>query len=438
MNRVSKKRIINVALCLLLLTPLRACFILLAPVIVIWISKVFKLRLYTYHTAIMIFLFFVSIVWGIIMGSTTIKNIILSAWIVLPIFAMICCDSKKLDAEWAKDFLLIATRVVVIVDMLGVAIGLIKGFHPDFMAESYGFHFARMNGLAILNVVLLVYQFCVFKIKRSNSERIYNNVIYILILFLGLILCNSGLALICMAFSFVLIFLSRFSVKSLFYVLMSLLVIISLIKKYGTDYDYYVRSATIVVDNSLWENDARKVMAFVNYANIVKDYPADLLWGCGPGGYNSRTAFLINNDGNNPFTYLMGHAMPLFHLKYIYPLWNSSLVSIDEFNDGSRNKPFSSCLSVLSEYGIIMFLLIFSFFFKIWCKYIKVRWGTYRFSVLFDSIFIFLMLLFDQWIETSEMVFVLLVIMMQGSFIINDNIKYVHKKNNINPQIIMG
>lgn len=241
-----------------------------------------------------------------------------------------------------------------------------------------------------------------------------------------------------MTFAFVIIFFFRLSVKSIFYVIISLLVIIAVIKKYNTDFDYYVRSSSMILDNSLWENDARKAMAFVNYKKIVTENPEVLLWGCGPGGYNSRTAFLINNDANNPFTFLIGHAMPIYHLKYIYPLWNSSFVSQYEYNDGSRNKPFSSCLSVLSEYGIIFFFVLYSFFLRIWHKNIRAKWGTYRFSVLYDSIFMFLMLFFDQWIETSEMVFVLLAIKMQGSLVINDEIKSVHKKSNINTQIVMG
>lgn len=110
----------------------------------------------------------------------------------------------------------------------------------------------------------------------------------------------------------------------------------------------------------------RKILIYYYY---YKNYMLDntrLLFGTGPGTFNSRISFLLNGDYSpgNPFEKVFGVQKPYYAAKYAHPLWKKQMVqNVKKYHDGTRNQPFSSVIALLSEYGAIFFvtLLVFSY-----------------------------------------------------------------------------
>ena len=185
--------------------------------------------------------------------------------------------------------------------------------------------------------------------------------------------------------------------------------------KSGTEIiEYNNRNIELAVDAirnpRLYAYDARKVLMFSNYIDMIEDEPLLFLTGTGAGGFNSRVSFLLNRDSNNEFTKIFGHHMPYYHSKNIYPLWNNKIVSFDERTDGTRNKPFSSLLAILAEGGIVVFFLYISLWIRVLIIFFRKGKENYIYNFLFVfNIFWLLSMASEVWFESSEFLFFLIV-----------------------------
>jgi len=127
-------------------------------------------------------------------------------------------------------------------------------------------------------------------------------------------------------------------------------------------YNYNIMNNTVAMliegDFSDESEMPRKLTVFYNYSKVFMDDIKLFLFGTGPGTFNSRTSFLLNGDySNNLLVKLMGASQPEYALDNAYALWNRNILSI-QFNDGTRNQPFSSVLALLAEYGFIFSLVL--------------------------------------------------------------------------------
>ena len=402
----------NIIICILLLTPLRASFIVLAPIIVLWCVKKLKLKIRNAPNGILTIIFALSSAWGLSMGTTTIPNTLLSWWIVYPILLFMFSTSKfEETVKYSFDFIKYSTYILIFVNIASIVYACLFGFYTDVMGVAYGKHFNGQNGLAILDVIFSIYYFNeFFRVMKKRKRELY----YALFFFWCFMLCECGLAFICFVFT---ILILSFSKSKLKYILLSIVLLISgifLFLKVSSDLDYYMASLNVLIYSQLCEENFRKLIVFINYPKIIEANPINFLLGIGPGGYNSRIAFLMNNDADNLFTMLIGHSNPVYHLQLVQPLWDKSEVDITLFNDGSRNKPFSSLLSILTEYGIIVLFIVVVFFVRTYRSFRKYKIGQQEYPILFISVFLFLQLLSDQWLETNEMFYILLLMKILG------------------------
>lgn len=427
----------NISLCVLLLTPIRALFVLIVPFLVLWFSRVYGVKVNCLKLIVFSSLFLLSAIWGVWMGSSPVVNILLSLWIVYPLLLLILGNGKVICGDIAKNFIDVASFILCCVDIVGILLGYFVGFHPDFMEMTYGAHFARMNGLAMINTVFSVYYLVNYLSVKSKIS-----LAYFLLFSVSIILCQCGLVFICIVLTFVVIALLKSSVKYCFVLLVCMLISFLFARRYNTEFGYYSYTLSLLNEKNVWEDNFRKMKVFSNYEKVIRDAPANLLFGVGPGSYNGRVAFLINEDASNPFVSIFGTTSPKYHKKYVYPLWNKYFVSQTSYNDGSRNKPFSSCLSILAEYGVVMFVFVYGFYLKKILLLRKCSFRSKNFVLLFISIFWFLMLLCDQWLESSEMMFYLVFIYMLQSVIKGESYdvwkkKYIIK-HFITSKIFMG
>ncbi len=422
------KRLYILLLCLLLLTPLRAAFILVAPLVVYVTFNLFFERTFNKRTRMMTALFLASTLIGLLFFRTTsISNVLLSLWIVYPILFFLFAKINNIDDKVIRYFIQVSSIIILIIDLLGIILGFVLGFYSDFMTRSYGSHFAGMNGLAILNAIYLLYYINKYK-KTANIKA----VIYALFFALGVVVCECGLVLVCFILALVVIYSLRLKIIYVPLLVVFVFSIVYFISYVSQDYEYYKNTLSLLMDKDIWEYNFRKIMVFINYKAVLEDNPMSFILGNGPGSYNSRIAFLLNDDAQNPFTAVFGHSMPVYHSLYVYPLWDQSEVNIEAFNDGSRNKPFSSFLSIISEYGIIMFILVSTFFVGIYNKYKNAKLGESGFIILFITVFMLLMLLLDQWLETSEMFYILLLLKILDIDIANSEF---NEKNTVNTEV---
>ena len=151
----------------------------------------------------------------------------------------------------------------------------------------------------------------------------------------------------------------------------------------------------------------RKLTFHLGVYNRLKDNPEIAFVGTGPGMYNSRTSFLLNGDYTKiDILKKMLSIRPHYAEIDVYPLWNSEILY--RFNDGTRNEPFSSVMALIMEYGIPISILIFLLY------YLKIRkiafWSAERKFIILSSIFYFLCLIVDNYIEYPEITWVYLTI----------------------------
>jgi hypothetical protein len=165
----------------------------------------------------------------------------------------------------------------------------------------------------------------------------------------------------------------------------------------------------------------RKIIVYKNYFSIYLKDPVLFLFGSGPGTFNSRTSFLLNGEYSTSkvFEKVLGIYRPKYASLGVYPLWNSKN-SISNLTNGTRNEPFSSIISVLSEYGVLIFGL---FALLIYAKTRSMRYTADKYLVSckndgdreritimlhylkLSSIFILLGLFTENYLEYPEIMF---------------------------------
>ena len=397
---------------LFFLTPLRMVVVPFMPLA----SRLCYIKFHAvvphYIYPLLLILYLVTLI-GCISGTDTWINGLVGLWIWSPLFMIQFCRVKLGISEEIFKRCFLCFRNLLCLINIGGAIAYFFIFHGgDAYGEAYGNHFQAGSGLAMVDAIMIFYYtIYILEAKEKAPKSFY----YWLAFFaFSFIFCFYGLGLVCMVLAFAVYFSTRIDFKRILYgILGVILAALLFVNSDSSIVEYNQKN----IDNTInaFKNpevyawDARKVLLFTRYADMIQDNPALLFSGTGVGGFNSRVAFMLNQDSDNAFTRLLGHHEPIFHEKYIYPLWNKHFVSQEEFTDGTRNKPFSSMIGILSEGGLFVFLLYIYFWLRFIKAYYKKGNSNYIYSFLFIfNVFWIISMFSEVWFESSE--FLLFVI----------------------------
>ena len=392
---------------ILLLTPLRAAVIVIMPYLVILIAKWGKLSVSPIFY-IWLYLMILSSCYGLIVATTEWANVLLSFWIIVPIMFLFYSHPRRVFSNMYIDNIIRNfTYVMAFIDIIGFICYL---WYPmdDQYNIPYGTHFNGTHGIGLLNTFFCFYYMFLSPIKSISKYSLF----WALFFFINFILCFYGSGVLALGGTMILFLIFNFKIKNILIALLLIAITVGVIAysnpgnitNLSSKYEKYIIEAEVL---------PRKIIMYYNYINHVNTYPVSSIFvGVGPGGYNSRIAWLINNDSNNLFTKLLGHHMPVFHTSDTYPLWNKELYTIP-FMDGSANKPFSSLVAIASEYGLISFLLfVFYCISRIVKSYRNMKNSSLYMGLFFMHVYMFISLLSDTWLESSEFLFYILFVLL--------------------------
>ncbi|MBN4072154.1 hypothetical protein JYT14_00330 [Flavobacteriales bacterium AH-315-E23] len=234
--------------------------------------------------------------------------------------------------------------------------------NDDAFTGLYGTHGIGAHGLGIINAIIFINYFMRFK----NNPRW--GVLFLMLFFLcSFVMSFFGLALVLLLASFVLYFIFyEFSIVNTVKLATLALIILGILfvaSSRTLTYNYNILDNTAAMlkdrDFSTQGEMPRKITVFYNYSEVFLNDIKLFLFGTGPGTFNSRTSFLLNGDySDNLLVKLLGPNEPEYAVEHAYSLWNQHILSI-QFNDGTRNQPFSSVLAILAEYGFLFSVVLF-------------------------------------------------------------------------------
>jgi len=128
--------------------------------------------------------------------------------------------------------------------------------------------------------------------------------------------------------------------------------------------------------------------------------------GTSPGTFNSRTAFYLNGDfiGNKKIRAFLDYKTS-YHKNYVFPMMNRDYLANTNWNDGTRNQPFSSILSVLLEYGFFIGgLILITIFSKFWRVAKRTKLKNQKYFIRFLMYFSFFLCLLQYYLEVLEII----------------------------------
>lgn len=408
---MQKQQIVIKRICLLFvaltLTPLRAAMIVILPLFVHYCNKIQPLK-YAREIRILILLMVTSSIIGLLHGTTDVSHIVLSFWILLPIFLLLFSEPDNINPVFIKLLPYIKRMFLYILFVINIigAYSWLTSPKIDMFGFGYGMnHYETVHGLAMIDTYFLLYFIISGFTNGFNRQRVLC-ILFFLFCIYG---CQYGLGLICLFITFIVMLIYAKQLKSLL-----VLCIVLLIGIYALNTETFAYERENIEKAQKGE-DSRKVTMFMDFLKIQTENIDIVLFGTGAGGYNSRTTNLLSRDTKNIFTYLLGNeSQPPYYKKYIYPLWNKNFVSQASHTDGTRNKPYSNLISLWAEFGIVFFIVFVWLYYKQMKKVLQ-----YKYSHHFEStyllaldVFMIVSLISHLWLETSEFVLYCLIRLM--------------------------
>lgn len=396
------------------LTPLRAVIIVLSPILPLLFAKFFQISI-NRKVLVLFLLAIISGCFGLLMGTIDFANLFLYVWICFPIIYLLLGDVRKGGRGISWDALFNSIRFwLMIVNVIGFICRFFIFKTIDDFGWAYGEHFKGVSGLCVVNAFVALY-YLSNMLKGIVTRGIICNFLFF---FCSFIFCYSGLTLITFIATLFLFFLFNLKLKNVLKIFILLIIgMFALIYSSRNILDYNIRNIELFLDDDDAQGNARKRVMYGNFLDLFRAEPWISVIGVGPGGYNSRICFLLNDDSENIFTSVLGHHMPEYHKADIYPLWNKYIVSFDSYTDGARNKPFSSLVATCVETGAVFFILFSFFWFKKMNQYRK--WSEVDSDYLYLfllNVFVYLLLITEYWFESSEFV---LFLILQNSLLSN-------------------
>ena len=364
--KVKRTDLYFLILSILLLTFLRKYSIVIYPILIV--SSFYFLRL-TFNSNLLILLiliFLTQIINGLFYDFYPLNNLI-SITLIFSTIAILGSTSTYKKKSLIHSFFQISSYVLLVVDFsAGISLIISVFQNPVSISDAfvgiYGKSGLIMHTLFIVNIVHAMYHF-----------QISNNRIFGFIFFISSILCFFGAGIIIFVIALVLSFLPKKRVVKPIIagtILISLLwMTIRITNQELLNYmsenlersisglkDFNYQDELLLAKNDGFTTTPRKITFHYGAFKRLFESPAILLFGTGPGTYNSRTSFLLNGDYSK-IDFLKNNIKiePKFAKNEVFPLWNSGILF--RFNDGTRNEPFSSIIALIIEYGFLFFCL---------------------------------------------------------------------------------
>jgi hypothetical protein len=371
-------------------------------------------------------------------GEFNAGNIILSTYIMIPVLVMFFSKStinpSSSNENYLHSFMRLIAGILIVSNLIGFfQLALYGGdTDDDAFIGLYGTHGLGTHTLSIVNFIMSIFYFFKFRHEKRQSSKFLA-----LFFLLSGIVSFYGLGLLVFMAA---IIIYNLSLKSLMksMVISGFLVLFLGVGLYfikPTTFDYNYANMKIVISylrgDVPEENIQRIPRKFILYKNYLSLYPTDptlFLFGSGPGTFNSRTSFLLNGDyaKTDFLENIFGVYQPHYAVKGAFSLWNSKISLASTYMNGSRNQPFSSIISVPAEYGFIFFIVVliliyrrYHFLFKSFKRLLRSNpenlsreklIGLFKF-LKFSSLFIFLSLFTDNYLEYPEIILFYLLLL---------------------------
>ena len=388
-----------------LLTPLRVIGIIILPFLARYLCHKYHI-VFTAYSKILIFFLFVSSFLGLLQGTTLLTNVLLSLWIYIPILILYSSKFVNSCKSLLENLMWLSSWLLLLIDSLGF-VTYFYNRNDDEFGVPYGSHFNGVHGLALLNAFVVLYYLSFLIQRKANRQDKF----FLFFFLISFIMCFNGLLLVLLSVVLISYILFKVRTKQILMGIAFLSVFFMYIYYVNSDnINYIVSSISIFYNNDDVEKPRKVEMFQKAYRRLKTQDFLSLLFGNGPGSYNGRVAFMLNTESNNVFTDLLGHSMPILHKKDVFELWNEDLYSMP-YNDGTINRPHVSLISLIIENG-----LIFTFVFLCyWIVQIKRGFKLQNKDPLalfyyFSLLFMLLCVCFEQWIESTEFIFFLIII----------------------------
>lgn len=404
----------------MIFTFLRGFLILAAPILMLVLAYVFKLKL-TKNILILISLLIIGLIINLLLYDSYILNNLLS--ILILYLSVIILLSKPTNhylsiESWMQlsSSVLGFVNITALINFIYVYVTGI-GLLDDGFNGLYGRSGLSIHTLSLVNYIYGLYYITKYKYKKS------------VFFFFSAFMCFYGLGLLIFLGSIGLVFITNLKkkyIKFIFILPLTIWLVIYTAMLFNPNAFSYMEKNLKRVQNTIsnkkpYDSELadvkkfktvktpRKIMAFEGGARVLS-HPILFVFGTSPGTYNSRVSFLLNGEYTRNKLFKKTENRPFYADRDIYPLWNKNITF--QYNDGTRNEPFSSILALMVEYGILQVLLIF-YLFRSSYKRVKERNYEYKFFLQFLFFFFLLNLLTENYLEYPE--FMILIIILYKS-----------------------
>ena len=411
--KVSLSTIIMCVIVGLFLSFARASLLVLLPLIPFILYFLFPFRVKKDILPLLL-LALVFGVLGIYNETTSWANYLVSTSLLFSLLIIFFSRPMHVKSQWPEIKRVVINLIFGII-ILNNIIGIIQfsfnpfGHYPgeDAFIGFYGRHGTAQHGLAILNGYFVLFYFIKIFYKYDHK-----NLLKLFFFLISHILCFYGLGLMVLLIVIIAyVVINSFSFRNIL-VVFSVVFSIYLTFSFLFEGTFFYLLKNLMYLNVLFNDSVIEKVYLPSKVKVFLEYHRNFHWsqdfwlfiaGTGPGGFNSRVSFLLNSDSNNFISWLLGGHMPIYHKEIVHPMWDIDFISMRSFNDGTRNQPFSSVISLLAEYGFLFTILLFYF---IW-KEIRALCQATKNSQLKNFIIIgwgycLLHIIFDNYIDYSE------------------------------------
>lgn len=412
-RRLSVNYAVSGLLAILFCTYFRISLLIIYPLLVIFVFYYFKWKLD--RNAVYI-LTFTLIFWLLsFRNGIYLKYNVVSLYFYIPFIFLLFASPSNIYSErnYLKIFIYAISIIAVINNFFGFYQYVLRP-NDDSFEGLYGTFTVSQNGLSLVNAVLFFFYLCMYQ-KHKKSIFLALSVFFIISSVMGF----YGAGLMAFLGALVLTYF-RSKLKNIFILLFSLMFVIALIyilmKSISPlTLDYNINIIKKFLDPTA-ANAPRKLIIFRNYFNAYPSNIPDLLFGSGPGTFNSRSAFMVGSPSYFNAEFIKSPGQPPYFRDYAYTLWNPSNTGP---YDGFMNQPFTSILTLLGEYGLLITLGILYVVLKRFKYYVNagriyakqygvtVEYKMYRFCLIFA----FMLLIIDNYMEYPEIIALLLIIL---------------------------
>lgn len=416
-KREKDAAIVLILIAVLTCTFLRASLLIIYPLVVLFASVFFRLRLS--NTFIFLLVLVLISLFASFFGHAFFRYKFLSLFYMIPFLLLLFSNPVPQGIDkpsYLSTFIKAVTAVAVVNDLIGFVQVFINAKSDDSFLGIYSQFSISVNGLMLVNTLLFFYYLVQFIYKKG-----FINLSLCLFFLACSMLGFYGAGLVICIIAFLIAFFRASETAIVKTVVISTLVILGVyfallwLKPLVLEYNLAnIRKISSFDVN----NGPRKIKSFYNYGTSYPKDIKDFLLGSGPGTFNSRTAFLVGSPSYfSSVSIVKDDNQPYYFKNYAYTLWNEQNTVQALYLDGFRNQPFSSVLSFLGEYGLIFslafFVLYYYYFLSVSRLYRTVRQSadakvSFRFFK-FLMILLPLLLLIDNYYEYPEIMLLFLL-----------------------------